>query len=194
MPVLVAPSICARMACLPDEEGGSAMSRDRDPFQMPRAGLEMAPLAGLVSIRLPGPPAALHSGRLLSESTLGAVVVFGVYQALLSALRSEALVRRGELDRSAQLRIVGDSAWAAMQQGAAIGLVLSLVLLVLPWLSLPLGLLSVVGVGRASLDLAHAFWDGLSPQQRGELHRAAYAAGVSLNRLLAGRQADAVSL
>lgn len=166
------------------------MSRDRDPFQIPRAGLEMAPLAGLVSIRLPGAAASLHSGRLLSESTLGAVVVFGVYQALLSALRSEALVRRGELDRRAQVRLVRDSVWAAMQQGAALGLVLSVVLLVLPWLSLPLGLLSVLGVGRASLDLAHAFWDGLSSQQRGELHQAAYRAGVNLNRLLGGGLLD----
>lgn len=160
---------------------------------MPRAGLEMAPLAGLVSIPLPGPPAPLHSGRLLSESTLGAVVVFGIYQALLSALRCEALVRRGELDRRDQLRIVRDTAWTAMQQGAAFGLVLSMLLLVLPWLSVPLGVLSVVGVGRASLDLAHAFWDGLSLQQRAELHRAAYAAGVSLHRLVGGRQVAAAS-
>lgn len=170
------------------------MSRDRDPFQMPRAGLEVAPLAGLVSIRLPGSQAVLHPARLLSEATLGSVVVYGIYQALLSALRSEALVRRGALDRREQLRIVRRTAWAAMQQGAAIGLVLSVVLLVLPWLSLPLGLLSVVGAGRASLDLAHAFWDGLSVQQRGELHRAAHAAGVSLNRLLGGSRFEAASL
>lgn len=170
------------------------MSRERDPFQMPRVGLEMMPLAALVSLPLPGPASGLQSGRLLSESTLGAVLVYGMYQALLSALRCEALVRRGELDRRAQIQRVAQSAWTAMQEGAAIGLVLALVLLVLPWLSLPLGLLSVVGVGRASLDLAHAFWDGLSPQQRHELHCAAYAAGVSLNRLLAGLQVDAASL
>lgn len=168
-----------------------AMSRDRDPFQIPRAGLEMAPLAGLVSIPLPGAPGGVHSGRLLSESTLGAVVVYGIYQALLSALRSEALVRRGALDRRSQARLVAHTAWTAMQQGAAIGLVLSLVLLVLPWLSLPMGLLSIVGVGRATLDLGHAFWDGLSPLQRNELHRAAYSAGVSLNRLLGGGQVQA---
>ncbi len=167
------------------------MSRDRDPFQIPRAGLEVAPLAGLVSLSLPGSPTALSPGRLLSEATLGSVVVYGIYQALLSALRCEALVRRGELDRRAQFRIVCQTAWGAMQQGAAVGLVLSVVLLVLPWLSLPLGVLSVVGVGRASLDLAHAFWDGLSSQQRGELHRAAYAAGVSLNRLLGSRSLEA---
>lgn len=170
------------------------MSRDRDPFQMPRAGLEVAPLAALVSIPLPGSQAVLHPARLLSEATLGSVVVYGIYQALLSALRSEALVRRGALDRREQRRIVSRTAWAAMQQGAAIGLVLSVVLLVLPWLSLPLGLLSVVGAGRASLDLVHAFWDGLSIQQRAELHRAAHAAGVSLNRLLAGSRLGDASL
>ncbi len=170
------------------------MARERDPFQIPRAGLEMVPLAALVSIPLPGPTVSLHSGRLLSESTLGAVVVYGLYQALLSALRSEVLVRRGEIDRRAQVRIVCQTASAAMQQGAAIGLVLGVVLLVLPWLSLPLGLLSVVGAGCASLDLVHAFWDGLSPQQRRELHRAAYAAGVSLNRLLAGSPLEVAQL
>jgi hypothetical protein len=185
--------MCGRMGC-PADEDGSAMSRDRDPFQIPRAGLEAAPLAGLVSIPLPGRTVPLPSGRLVAESTLGAVVVYGIYQALLSALRCEALVRRGELDRQAQVRIVSRSAWAAMQQGAAIGVVLSLVVLVLPWLSLPLGLLSVVGVGRASLDLAHAFWDGLSPLQRHDLHRAAYAAGVSLHRLLGGGRLAAGSL
>ena len=162
------------------------MGRERDPFQLPRAGLEMAPLAGLLSIRLPGRTAAMGPGRVLAESSLGAVVVYGVYQALLTALRCEALVRRGEMDRSAQWGLVLHSAWAAMRDGAAIGLALSVLLVVLPWLAMPVGLLGVLGLGRASLDLAHAFWDGLSPDQRGELHQAAYAAGVSLNRLLAG--------
>jgi hypothetical protein len=181
------------MGSLVDEDA-SAMSRDRDPFRMPRAGLEMAPLAGLVSLALPGSRTALHPARLLSEATLGAVVVYGIYQALLSALRSEALVRRGALGRREQLHIISQTAWAAMQQGAATGLILRVVLLVLPWLSLPLALLSVVGVGRASLDLAHAFWDGLNVQQRSELHRAAYAAGVSLNRLMGSSPPEVTSL
>lgn len=169
------------------------MARERDPYRMPRVGLEMVPLAGRVSIPLPGSPATLSRARLLSQASLGAVLVFGIYQALLSALRCEALVRRGELARREQVRIVCDTAWAAMQQGAAVGLVLSLVLLALPWLSLPLGMLSVVGVGRASLELAHAFWDGLSPMQRSELHSAAFAAGVSLHRFLGGGRPEGVS-
>lgn len=170
------------------------MSRERDPLRMPRAGLEMAPLAALVSMPLPGSRTVLQPARLLGESALGAVVVLGIHQALLSALRSEALVRRGVLDRRSQVRIVVASALGAMRQGAAIGLVLGPVLLVLPWLSLPLTVLSVVGVGCASRDLAHAFWDGLSPAQRHDLHRAAYAAGVSLNRLMGGGRNAAMTL
>lgn len=162
------------------------MSRERDPHGLPRAGLEIVPLAFLSRIPLPAVGAAPGSTRLLCESGLGAMAVFGIYQALLSGLRTEALVRRGELDRRRQARLVLLSAWEAMQDGAAIGLACSVLLMVLPWLALPLGVLSVVGCGRASLDLAHAFWDGLSPEQRAELHRAAYAAGLSLNRLLGG--------
>lgn len=162
------------------------MGRERDPFRIPRAGLEMAPLAGLAAIPLGAPPTSLATPRLLCESTLGAVVVFAAYQALLSGLRCEALVRRGELDRRQQARLVLATVWEAMKDGAAVGLALSLVLLVLPALSVPLGLLSVVGLGKASLDLGHAFWDGLSSSQRSELHTAAYAAGVNLHRLLRG--------
>jgi hypothetical protein len=162
------------------------MGRDRDPFRIPRAGLEMAPLAGLVGFPLGGSATPLGNARLLSGSTLGAVAVFATYQALLSGLRTEALVRRGAIDRRHQARLVIATAWEAMKDGAALGLALSLVLLVLPALSLPLGVLSVVGLGKASLDLGHAFWDGLSNHQRRELHAAAYAAGVNLHRLLLG--------
>jgi TRAP-type C4-dicarboxylate transport system substrate-binding protein len=49
-----------------------------------------------------------------------------------------------------------------------------------------MAVLGVVGLGKASLDLFHAFWDGLSPEQRQQLHAAAYEAGVNLNRLLSG--------
>ncbi len=160
------------------------MGRDRHPDRIPRAGYELAPLAGLASLPLRAGQPSLGSARLLSESTLGAVLVYAIYQALLTALRTEAMVRRSQLDRSTQARLIGRSVWGSMKDGAAIGLALSLLLLVFPWLSLPLGVLSVVGLGKASLDLFHAFWDGLNDQQRSELHDAAYSAGVNLNRLL----------
>jgi len=162
------------------------MGRDRNPDRIPRAGYELAPLAGLSSLPLSAAQPSLGSARLLSESTLGAVVVYAIYQALLTALRTEAMVRRCQLDRSSQAKLIGRSVLGSMKDGAAIGLALSLLLLVFPWLSLPLGVLSVVGLGKASLDLFHAFWDGLNDQQKSELHEAAYAAGVNLHRLLQG--------
>jgi hypothetical protein len=76
--------------------------------------------------------------------------------------------------------------WRSVQQGAAVGLVLGLLLLVVPWLSLPLTVLGAVGAGKASLDLFHAFWDGLSPEQQADLLDAAHRAGVNLGRLVRG--------
>ena len=65
---------------------------------------------------------------------------------------------------------------------------LGLVLLVFPWLSWPLAVLGFVGMGKASLDLFHAFWDGLDEVQRAELLAAANEAGVNLRRFFDGEQ------
>jgi hypothetical protein len=162
------------------------MSRDCDPFHIPRAGWEVAPVAGLVSIDLNGNQGAFSGGEFVSESTLGGVLVYAIYQALLSGLRTEALRRRGVIDRSTQARTIAATVWESMKQGAAVSAVLGVLLLVFPWLSLPLSLLGVVGIGKASLDLFHAFWDGLSLEQQGELHRAAHGAGVNLAGLVGG--------
>jgi hypothetical protein len=104
------------------------MTRERDPFRIPRAGVEVAPLAGVASLDLG--LTGQGAGKFVGESTLGAMVVYGVYQALLTALRCEAMVRRGEISRRDQASLVVRSVWSAMQQGAAVGLVLGLVLLV----------------------------------------------------------------
>jgi hypothetical protein len=161
------------------------MTRERDPFRIPQAGVEVAPLAGLAALDL-GIGGSLAPGRFVSESTLGGMVVYGVYQALLCGLRSEALVRRGELRRRDQAALVARSVGRSVQRGAATGLVLSLVLLIFPWLSLPMALAGMVGAGKASVDLFHAFWDGLDQSQKEELHEAAYRAGVNLGRLVHG--------
>ena len=160
-----------------------SMTREHDPFRIPRAGVEMAPLAGVASLDL-GLSGSGGASKFVGESTLGAMVVYGIYQALLTALRCEAMVRRGEINRRDQASLVVRSVWSAMQQGAAVGLVLGLVLLVFPWLSLPMTLAGLVGAGKASVDLFHAFWDGLDTTQRAELHDAAYRAGMNLGRLV----------
>lgn len=169
-----------------------AMTRERDPFQIPRAGLEAAPLAGWAGLQVTTPQAGLPPRQLVTQATLAGVLVYAAYQALLTGLRSEGLVRRGALNRTAQVRLILTTVWEAMKEGTAVGLILSLVLLVCPWLSIPLTLMGAVGMGKASLDLFHAFWDGLSEGQKQQLHAAAYDAGVNLNRLLGGSPNDSL--
>lgn len=167
-----------------------AMSRERDPYQVPQAGLEAAPLAGLAGLELSGGPVGLSTRRFLVESTVAGVMVYAAYQALLTGLRSEAMVRRGELGRGAQGRLILRTVWSSVKEGSAVSLALALLLLVCPWLSVPLGVLGVIGVGKASLDLFHAFWDGLSPWQQQQLHEAAYEAGVHLGGLVRAAGGD----
>ena len=162
------------------------MSRERDPFRLPRAGWEVAPAAGLASIDINGNQGAFSGGEFVSESTLGGVAVYAIYQALLTGLRTEALRQRGEIDRATQIQAIANTVWESVKQGAAVSAVLAVVLLVFPWLSLPLSLLGLVGMGKASLDLFHAFWDGLSVEQRAELQRAAHEAGLNMGQLLNG--------
>ena len=52
------------------------MSRSRDPFQIPKAGLEVAPLAGLASINVNGSVGPVSGTEFVSESTLGGVLVY----------------------------------------------------------------------------------------------------------------------
>ena len=162
------------------------MSRVPDPFQIPRAGWEAAPTAGLASIDLNANGGAFSGGEFISESTLGGVAVYAIYQALLTALRTEALRQRGVIDRATQVRTVALTVWETSKQGAVVSIALSVVLLVFPWLGWPLTLIGMVGMGKASLDLFHAFWDGLSAEQQGQLLQSAHDAGVNLRRLLDG--------
>jgi hypothetical protein len=90
--------------------------------------------------------------------------------------------------------MISTTVWEATKQGAAVSLALGVVLLVFPWLSMPLAVLGLVGMGKASLDLFHAFWDGLDELQRAELLAASLQAGVNLRRLISGDQPGASSV
>ena len=162
------------------------MTRDRDPFRIPQAGVEMAPLAGLASIDVNLNGGSLSGREFVAESTLGGVVIYAIYQALLTGLRTEALRKRGAITRAVQVQMIASTVWESVKQGAAVSLVLAVVLLIFPWLAFPLSLLGLVGMGKASLDLFHAFWDGLDELQRAELLAAAMEAGVNLRRFLNG--------
>jgi hypothetical protein len=84
------------------------MARELDPFRIPRAGLETIPLAGLATLPLLGGQANLGPRQLISEATLAGVLVYAAYQTLLSGLRTEAMVRRGELGRAGQVALIWD--------------------------------------------------------------------------------------
>lgn len=164
------------------------MTRQQDPFRIPHAGLEAAPLAGLASLDI-STASEGFSGEFLVDSSLGGVLVYAIYQALLSSLRTEAMRRRGAITRAVQLQMIATTVWESTKQGAAVSIVLGVVLLVCPWLAGPLSLLGLVGMGKASLDLFYAFWDGLDVAQRAELMATAMDAGVNLPGFLTSPQA-----
>ena len=47
------------------------MARTQDPFQIPKAGLEIAPIAGLASINVNGSVGPVPATEFVGESTLG---------------------------------------------------------------------------------------------------------------------------
>jgi len=159
------------------------MARTKDPYQIPKAGYEVAPLAGLASINVNGSVGAVPATEFMAESTLGGVVVYAIYQALLTGLRTEAMRRRGLLNRATQIQLIAQTVWASVKEGAAVSAVLAVVLLVFPWMAFPLSILGLVGTGKATIDLFDAFWDGLSEDQRQELRNLAFEAGITLGRL-----------
>jgi len=165
------------------------MTRSKDPFQIPKAGLEIAPLAGLASLNVNGSVGAVPAGEFLGESTLGGMVVYAIYQALLTGLRTEAMRHHGQINRATQIQLVAQTVWASVKEGAAVSAVLAVVLLVFPWTAFPLSVLGLVGTGKAPVDLFDAFWDGLTDAQRHELRTLAFDAGSALGRIRPSIQA-----
>ncbi|WP_253912369.1 hypothetical protein [Synechococcus sp. KORDI-52] len=116
-------------------------------------------------------------------------MVYAIYQALLTGLRTEAMRKRGALDRQTQIRLVAESVWASAKEGAAVSAVLGVVLMMFPWMAFPLSVLGVFGAGKATMDLVDAFWDGLTEEQQNEVRVLAYEAGVNLSQIFQPRSA-----
>ena len=87
------------------------MTRERNPFRIPQAGL--------ASFDINANGGSFSGGEFVTESTLGGVVVYAIYQALLTALRTEALRKRGAIDRAVQIRMITSTVWESVKQGAA---------------------------------------------------------------------------
>ncbi len=156
---------------------------------LPKAGVEIAPLAGLASLNINRSVGLVSSTEFVGESTLGGVLVYAIYQSLLTGLRTEAMRKRGALDRQTQIRLVAESVWASAKEGAAVSAVLGVVLVVFPWMAFPLSVLGVFGAGKATMDLVDAFWDGLTEEQQSEVRSLAYEAGVNLSQIFQPRPA-----
>ena len=166
------------------------MPRNPEALTVPRPGLEIVPFAALTRIPFPACAAAYPRLRLLGEATLGPLVICAAYQTLLTALRTEASVRRGELKRHRQLKLVLCSILPETRDREAstfsIGLTLSLLRLLVPSLTLPFALWGFLGIGHVSAKLINSFWDGMNDREREELKRRVFAAGANLRYRLDG--------
>jgi hypothetical protein len=168
------------------------MPPDSESFSVPRPGLEITPWAALTRIPLPGCTTLFPRLRILGEATLGPLLICAIYQGLLTTLRTEAAVRRGELNRRRQLRLVMGSLLQSHQAGSSsslsVSITMSFLLLLIPSLSLPLTIFGILGIGRISERMFNAFWDGLNSGQKAELRRRAYAAGANFRYRLDGHE------
>lgn len=81
------------------------MPRDPESLLIPRAGMEIVPLAALARVPFRF-CASVPRLRLLGEATLGPLVVFAAYQTVLTALRTESSVRLGEFTRGRQIQLI----------------------------------------------------------------------------------------
>ena len=82
------------------------MARERNPFQIPKEGLEIAPVAGLASINVNGSIGPEPAPEFFGESSLSGMVVYAIYLGMLTGLRTEAIRRRGGMDRGTQFQLV----------------------------------------------------------------------------------------
>ncbi len=156
------------------------MFTKRSHSKLPRIKLEMASMAGLASIDLKINGGTLNNAEFIAKSTLGGVVVSTAYQALLTGLRSQAMVNKAQITKSMQIQLIFSSVSNSLKEGAAISLSLSCLLIVFPWLRLPLSILGLLGASKASIEVFNAFWGGLNEIQKAQLLNASREAGVNL--------------
>jgi cell division inhibitor SulA len=143
------------------------------------AGWETLPLAGIASIDLNADGNTLGWDSP-AELGLGGVVVYSVFNGVLTGLQLEPFVRSKVLSRQDQWSAVwsamGDSVKNNWLKIAAITVVLSL----LPGLTPIVGVASIFGGVFMGDKLVRSFWIALSDDQRTQLTTAAKNAGVKL--------------
>lgn len=163
-------------------------------YAIPVANIEALPVATLASVDLNanGTTYGAESTFLETtvESTLGGVIVYSSYQAILTFLKSETARREGEITRGQQLKLIATTALDAGRSSAFTMLVASAIVALMPWLTMPLMVLGVVGSGFMASKVGTEFWGALTDEQRGELRRACDSAKVNLERLVPNANAN----
>jgi hypothetical protein len=154
-------------------------------YVIPQAGIETIPIATLASVDVNG--SGLDAGGVLemtAESTIGGVLVYSAYQAILTLLKSEASRKAGDITRMQQLKLVVSTAVHAGRSSAFTMVVASAIVALMPWLAGPLTILGVVGGGVMASRIAHQFWMALDESQQQDLRKAAEAAKVKIDGLI----------
>ncbi len=153
-----------------------------------KSSADFAPLVGLASLLASPQKRAISTCDFLRRSTIKGVIIYGAYQTLLIGLRTEAMRKKGELNRNEQIKIVTSTLLESVTDSAAMSLSIGLILLFLPWMSIPFSVLGIIGIGQSSIEIFNAFWDGLGAIRRAELLMASKEAGINLRRFLEGEE------
>jgi hypothetical protein len=152
-----------------------------DPkFVIPQPGIEVIPVATLACLDING--SGMEAGFLetTGELTIGGVLVYSAYQAILTTLKSEAARKEGLISRAEQIKLVASTALEAGKNSAFTMILCSAIVAFMPWLAWPLSVLGVVGGGVMGIRIFQTFYDQLSEEQQTELRTAAANAKVKL--------------
>ena len=162
------------------------MGRNQNYRHIPIAGLEIAAIAGLSLIDVNPNGRFFNNTKFVAESTIGGVAFYAIYQGLLTGLKTEALLKKGLINKKTQREILIRTTFNSLKNGASVSVSLGITLIIFPWLTLPISIFGLVGIGKASVDLFNAFWDGLDQLQRAQLLIASKEAGINLRRFIRG--------
>ena len=152
--------------------------------------IELTAIMGVATIGRGANQGLLSKGQFLKRTTLNGIVVFSLYKALLTTLKTETLRKKGALSRSEQVQVISSEVLKSTRDSATTTFTIGVLVLVFPWLYIPFSILGVVGIGKASVELFNSFWNSLEFIQRVELLRASKQAGINLRRFIKGDELD----
>ena len=164
------------------------MRQNQSQQEISSKALELAVLASFTSLDAKIHGTNFTNPKFFAQSALGGLALYTIYKSLLTSLKTEALRKKGLINRGVQIQIIQEVVMESLASGTTASLSIGLMLLLFPSLTLPISLLGIVGIGKASINLFDAFWCSLSELQRTELHNASRDAGINLAKLLRGYQ------